>query len=194
MPRTGLSPEEIRAKAIGIALDRMRLVGADKLRLTDVAKALDLSHAALYPHFASKAELFDAAVQSWLQGTEVRLAEVAAGPGPARDRIMDWFDALYRHKRDRVLSDPELYRAFNTAMTRETPSALNHVRTLRRQLETLVDEAGIAEDPAWAAGLLFEATAAFHHPSLISHDIETDRAARMAAILGAMLAGLSAGA
>lgn len=190
MPRTGLSPEEIRSRAIEISFDRMRRAGADKLRLSDVATELDISHAALYAHFSNKAELFDAVVGSWLEGTEIALTRIAQGSGPATGRILSWFGTLYRMKQSRVREDPELYAAFNTAVTRSTPAALGHVGRLTRQLEDLVRESTRPEEAREIAALLFEATMSFHHPSLITADLETDRSDRLDRLLRALMTGL----
>ena len=60
MPRTGLTASEIKEKAIDLTIEKMRANGFDKVRLTDVAKSLGVSHAALYSHFKDKTALFDA--------------------------------------------------------------------------------------------------------------------------------------
>ena len=60
MPRTGLSPEKARQRAVEIAVARIRENGFVKLRLADVAREMGVSHAALYAHFRDKAALLDA--------------------------------------------------------------------------------------------------------------------------------------
>ncbi len=52
MPRTGMTAQQIRAKAIDITLACMRKHGFEKVRLSDVAKDLGVSHPAHYAHFA----------------------------------------------------------------------------------------------------------------------------------------------
>ena len=57
MPRTGLAPAEIKSKAVEAAMTLMRQEGFDKVRLTDIARQLGVSHAALYLHFEDKRDL-----------------------------------------------------------------------------------------------------------------------------------------
>ena len=47
MPRTGLTADQIKERAVEAALVRMREVGFEKVRLTEIAKELGVSHAAL---------------------------------------------------------------------------------------------------------------------------------------------------
>ena len=191
MPRTGLSPEEIRTRAVEITLDGMRISGFEKLRLSDVAKALGISHAALYAHFSNKAELFDAVVRAWLEEIEIELVQVSDDALPPHERILAWFETLYRLKRDRVRTDPQVYYAFGRAITHATPAALFHVQTLLAQLERLIVQADFAGDASETASLLFEATAAFHYPTLVDKNAEVDRSSRLRTILLALLKGWS---
>ncbi len=66
MPRTGLTSEQLKAKAIDCAIAQMKLVGFQRVTLSDIAKDLGVSHAALYGHFADKSALFDAVSERWL--------------------------------------------------------------------------------------------------------------------------------
>ena len=76
MPRTGLTAEEIKAKSIELTIATMRKEGFDKVRLTDIAKALGVSHAALYSHFKDKTDLLDAVSDRWLIKIDEELATI----------------------------------------------------------------------------------------------------------------------
>lgn len=191
MPRTGLAPDEIRDRALEIARMLIRDRGPDRLRLTDVARALDVSHTALYAHFPNKAALLDAVLAEWLSGPEERLADLAAAPDADAARLKEWLVLLHRLKVDRATSDPQLYAAVNTATVRETPAALAHVAALQNQLCGLAAAAGLPA-PAASAALLFEATALYHHPALIGQfggEVRIDALERLVDVL---LAGLRA--
>lgn len=166
MPRTGLAPEEIRERAIAIARLLIRDRGPDRLRLTDVAREMDVSHTALYAHFPNKAALLDAVLAQWLSDPEEKLAAFAATPNPDAVRMKEWLVLLHRLKVERATSDPQLYAAVNTATVRETPAARAHVAALLDQLGSLAAATGLPA-PAASAALLFEATALYHHPALI---------------------------
>ncbi|NDU99935.1 TetR/AcrR family transcriptional regulator [Pseudoroseicyclus tamaricis] len=191
MPRTGMSAGELRETATDVAICRMRKVGYGKLRLTDVAAEMGLSHAALYAHFSSKSDLLDAVVRRWLAEKEATLGEVAAGPGPAEARIETWALTLHRISRERALRDPEPCQAYDFASAAARPVVTAHREALRAQLAGLLGEAGFDED---GAPLMLEALRAFQHPQLVARHIEEDREPMLRRIVSTLLAGLKAGA
>ena len=194
MPRTGLTTEEIRDKAIDAALARMREHGFEKVRLSDVARALDISHAALYAHFANKAALLDAVTERWLNETDARLQALCLIDDEPLRKIRAWFVMSYRLKRARVSQDPELYRAFDVAAALKKPYVAAHLATANRQLVELVEEAAAAlggASPQEHATILFEAMTAFHHPTLMSEHAGEDREPLLERVLDAVLIGMS---
>lgn len=195
MPRTGLSAEELKEKAIDAALARIRLVGFDKARLTDIAKDIGVSHAALYAHFADKNALLDAVLGRWLSQSELKLEAVAASGGAPERRIVDWFVALYRMKRAWALDDPEPHRAFDIATALDKPFVVAHLEYLLSQLATLFAEAGPAlgaGDAREKASLAYSATAAFHHPTLVAQTARQDLEPQLRNILAHLFRGMKA--
>ncbi len=192
MPRTGLTAQEMRTKAIDAALGRMRRHGFDKVRLADVAKDLGVSHTALYPHFDDKAALFDAVTERWIHETERVLAQVCrSGRSPAA-KIEEWFLTLYWIKRDRVARDPELFRAFDVAAGTRRPVFLNYRTRTREQLAGLIREAGggLSDGEVQRCAALFiEGMVAFYHPKLLIEHCGEDRRPLAKAILSALLRG-----
>lgn len=192
MPRTGLSSEDLREKAIDVALDRMRLVGFDKVRLSDVARDVGVSHAALYAHFADKAALLDAVTERWLATVGRTASAVAMSPGEPSARMADWLVTLYQMKRKRALDDPEPHRAFDVAAALDKPFVIAHLASLIGQLTGLFAEAGPAFDgkPDVNANLLYTATAAFHHPTLVAQSAQNDREQQLRQIVERVLLGM----
>lgn len=192
MPRTGLSADELRERAINVALDRMRLVGFDKVRITDVAKDIGVSHAALYAHFADKAALIDAVTERWLSKVERTVAAVASSQGDPKDRVVEWFVSLYQMKRARALEDPEPNRAFDVATAIDKPFVIAHLSGLIGQLTDLFTEIGtaFAGDPRQNAKLAYNATAAFHHPTIIAQTAQDDREQQLRQILKILFSGM----
>src|ERR1700760_1231017 len=115
MPRTGLTADELRASAITCAQDRIRTQGFDKVRLTDVAHDLGVSHVALYAHFANKEALLDAVLERWLTETTAALDEVCRSRRKPRHKLEHWFVLQYTTKRARATGDRATYGAFETA-------------------------------------------------------------------------------
>ncbi|MFN6943007.1 MAG: TetR/AcrR family transcriptional regulator, partial [Parvibaculum sp.] len=76
-----------RDRILETARDLIRRFGGDKTNVVDIAQAMGLSHSAIYRHFRSKAEIFDALAAATM-AEEAALAEtfVDAG-GPAAERL-----------------------------------------------------------------------------------------------------------
>ncbi len=193
MPRTRLPADQLKIKAVAATLARIRLVGFEKVRLIDVARDLGVSHAALYAHFADKAALLDAVMEQWLHTAKAATVSISHGAGPAEGRIVEWFVAQYRIKRARALEDPEVYRAFDIATALDKPFVIAYLDSLRDQLGKLLGEAGLVLDGKAArdtAIVLFRATAAFHHPTLIAQTFQDDLEQDLRVILELLLKGI----
>ena len=195
MPRTGLTAPEIKEKAITATMARMRAEGFDSVRLTDIAKELGLSHAALYSHFKDKTALLDAVSERWLLEVDESLEAVCRKPKEPTEKILLWMITLNRAKVAKVLHDPELYKAFNLSIAIQKPFAKRHMETMRTQLLGLVKEA-IAKrrlrdaDPEAMAAVIQESLMAFHHPRLVAQHIEEKREPLLRLVLDSVLKGL----
>ncbi len=181
MPRTGLTAEEIKRRAVEETIALMREVGFEKVRLSDVARRLDLSHAALYMHFADKEALLDAVSDHWLRHIDETQEAICHQAKPASERIEAWFLNLHRLKRKRFLDDPELYRAFDFATEKKKAFVKRHLQTAHRQLR----------DAGRVSQILFEAMAAFHHPKMVVAHIEEKRETLLHDTFRLLLRGLS---
>ncbi len=196
MPRTGLTASEIRTKAIDATMAKMREDGFDKVRLTDIARELGLSHAALYAHFADKAALFDAVSERWLSAIDESLEAVCRKRGEPTDRMLSWMLVLHRAKVAKVLHDPELYKAFDLSTAVQKPFAQRHMDAMHGQLVGLVREA-IAKrrlrdaDPEAMAHVISDSLMAFHHPKLVAQHIGEKREPLLRLVLETVLRGLN---
>lgn len=196
MPRTGLTAEQIKEKAIEATLTKMREVGFEKVRLTDIAKELRVSHAALYAHFKDKSDLLDAVTKIWLQKLDENLESICREEKEPCDKIHDWALAIYRAKLEKVRLDPELYNAFDMASQQFKPFVKLHLENLHRQLSNLVGEA-IAKrrlrsvDQESMTEVIAAATAAFHHPRLVAFYVEEDRESLLQQVIDSVLNGLN---
>jgi AcrR family transcriptional regulator len=195
MPRTGLSPAELKERAIDVAEERLRRDGFDRIRLADIARDLSVTHVALYKHFPDKAALIDAVTTRWLHVLHETMEGVAQGPEPVGERIRTWFLTYHRLKREKVLRDPEPYRAFGSAFEEMKPSIVCHMGIIHRQLEGLVREAmeaGLLRqgDPMETALLMLETTTGFHHPKIVAERLDEDREPALKVALETTLKGL----
>lgn len=195
MPKTGLSSEEIREKALQIAEDKIRLYTFEKFRLTDIAKELKLSQAALYNHFPDKAALLDAISERWLTRTDETLERIMEKELPPRQLIVEWFLKYHELKKEKVLKDPELYKSFNMAAEMLKPFIVRHLDNLNRQLLTLIQKAIAtkeirAKSPESVVRLLLESTVSFHHPRMVLDHKDENRESLLKQLVQVMLEGL----
>ena len=158
-----------RDRILNTAEDVIRRFGPDKATVVDVARALGVSHAAVYRHVATKAELRDLVVGRWVETIMPPLRAIAAGKGAAPARLRRLFDALVAVKRQRAAKDPELFAAYRTLAVDAQSVAAAHVGELIELAATII-RAGVKEgtfrsvDAVPAARGVLVATSRFHHP------------------------------
>jgi AcrR family transcriptional regulator len=159
-----------RDAILAAAEDVIRRFGPAKATVVDVARALGVSHAAVYRHVATKAELRDLVVGRCAEATMPALRAIAAEPGPAPLRLRRFVDALIAGKRRWASTDPELFTAYRTLAADAKSAAGVHVGELVA-LAAAIIRAGIAEgtfrdvEPTTAGAAVLRATAWYHHPA-----------------------------
>ncbi|MFF3567891.1 TetR family transcriptional regulator [Nocardia jiangxiensis] len=153
----------------------LRRHGPAKATVVDVARALGVSHTAVYKHFPSKAALREAVTRRWLDRGRDSLAAIAADTSSApAARLRGWLFAVLAAKRAKATEDPQLYAAYALLVAEHSDVAAEHVADLLEQLRTLIADGFAVPDPAATARAVFDATTRFHHPA---HTAEWDCAA-----------------
>lgn len=112
------------------------------------------------------------------------------------ERIHEYFLRLHQAKLDKILHDPEIYRAFDLASESRKPFVAEHLKTVNRQLTGLVKDAIAArrlrkEPPERHVSVLLAATKDFVHPRLVAEHAHEKREALLRRTLEAVLAGLA---
>lgn len=174
----------------------LRKFGLAKTNMSDIGRALGVSHAALYRHFDGKAALRQAVVARWLHGAIRPLEAVVREEATPDVRLYRWLQTLRAFKRERARKDPELF-AMYAALVAETEGALeDHLQLLLTQIASIIGE-GMANgtfactDARRAAAAVFMATTRFHHAAHVSEWELTDSDDRFEAIWSLLLTGLS---
>jgi AcrR family transcriptional regulator len=189
---------ETRARILGAAEELLRRHGLAKTTVVDVARALAMSHANVYRHFASKTELQDAVAERWLQKIMAPLRAIVAEEGDAAERLERWVLTLAAQKRAKVLNDPELFAAYHAIAQAARAVVEAHLGGLHAQVATII-RAGAAggafevHDPDAAATAVLNATARFHHPYHVKEAGGRDTTDEIRAVMKLVLAGLRAG-
>src|ERR1700722_5234888 len=159
-----------RDRILATAEDVIRRFGPSKATVVDVARALGVSHTAVYKHVPSKAELRDLVVGRWVEATMPPLRAIVAQSGPAPQRLRKLIDALIAIKRRRAADDPELFAAYMTLATDAKSVVAAHVAEMVG-LASQVIASGVKEgvfrtvDPVAAGRAVLVATSRFHHPA-----------------------------
>jgi AcrR family transcriptional regulator len=157
-------------RILAAAEDVIRRFGPAKATVVDVARALGVSHTAVYRHVATKAELRDLVVGRWVEATMPPVRAIAALPDPAPQRLRKLIDTLIAVKRGRVAEDPELFSAYRTLAADAKSVVVAHVNELIG-LTAKVIGSGVKEgtfrtvDPLAAGRAVLVATSKFHHPA-----------------------------
>lgn len=156
-------------RIVSAAEDVLRRFGRAKATVVDVARALGVSHAAVYRHVATKAQLRDLVVGRWAEAIMPPLRAIAAQPGPAPQRLRRLFDAMIEVKRRRAAEDPELFAAYRTLAADAKAVVAAHLDELIG-VAAMVIRSGVEEgsfraiDPGAAGRAVLFATSKFHHP------------------------------
>ena len=159
-----------RERILSTAEEVIRRFGPAKATVVDVARALGVSHAAVYRHVSSKAELRDLVVARWIEGTMSPLRSIAALPAPAPERLRQLLDALIAVKRRRATDDAELFAAYRTLATGAQSVVAAHLDEMVELFAAII-RSGVEEgtfrptDPVASGRAVLMATAWFHHPS-----------------------------
>jgi AcrR family transcriptional regulator len=163
-------PPLTRERILDTAEDVVRRFGPAKATVVDVARALGVSHAAVYRHVATKAELRNLVVGRGVAATMPPLRAIATQPGPAPQRLRRPFDTLIAGKRRRAADDPELFAAYQMLAADARPVAAAHIEELVG-LAAMVIRSGVKEgtfrtiEPVTAGPAVLLATSSFHHPA-----------------------------
>jgi AcrR family transcriptional regulator len=178
------------------AEDVVRRFGPTKATVVDVARALGVSHAAVYRHVATKAELRDLVVKRWIDTIMPPLRTIVTDSGPAAQRLRNFIDTLVATKRRRAIEDPELFTAYRTLAADSRSVTDDHVNELV-ELGAIIIGAGTEEgtfktiDPSSASRAVLMATSRFHHPAHASEWADPTLDAAFADLWKLLMDGLS---
>ncbi len=187
-----------RDRILAAAEDVIRRFGPDKATVVDVARALGVSHAAVYRHVASKADLRDLVVGRWMEAMMAPLRAIVERPGPAPQRLRRLFDALIAVKRRRATEDPEVFAAYLALAADAKSVVAAHVEELVGLAAEVIRD-GVKDrtfrkvDPAAAGRAVLLATSWFHHPAHAAEWGEAGIDAEFEEVWGMVMDGLRVG-
>lgn len=186
----------LRDRAVEKARARVQRDGFDTLRLSDVARDLGVTHAALYKYFTDKQDLIDAINVQWMDEINSELQAICNHDESATFRIQQWFLTLYEMRRDKVLKNAREYASYIRTEELRRPCAQQDALQRKEQLVGLVqaamDTGQIRQgDSRSVAGLLLSATDHFIHPAFIASHVLEDKKNDFKQLLHVLIRGLA---
>jgi len=154
------------------AEDAILRFGVKKANVQDVARALDVSHPAIYRYFESKTQLWNAVADRWLEQIAIHRNEILISTLPADIKLHDWFLELYTSKHDSALNDPEMFATYSALVAESGDVLKAHLAALICDISKIISE-GVSqgiffiEDPDITASSMLLAFTHFHHPAMI---------------------------
>jgi AcrR family transcriptional regulator len=166
------SPDQ---KILDLAGEHLRHFGPKRTTIVGIAEAAGMSHANVYRYFPSKQALIEAVTALWLKPLEGALRVIVEGQDPAYDKLERALVALQRAYREKMDSDPILFRLLCEAIEKGHVVARKHRNRVQSEIQAIVEE-GIGsgsfrmQDRRRAMALVFDLAHRFIQPVSIALD------------------------
>lgn len=147
--------------------------GPTKANVQDIARALNVSHPVIYRHYDSKAKLWDAVVERWLDRASAPLNDILNEPLSSDIKLYRWLEALFKGKRQSAINEPELYAIYTTLAAQSSEVLHQHITHLIEDIIKIikqgVDEGVFVKDnPEQTALAIVDAFTRFYHPAHVN--------------------------
>ncbi|MFN3549229.1 MAG: TetR family transcriptional regulator [Mesorhizobium sp.] len=189
-----------RDRILDTAAEQVRRFGEAKTNVVDIAKAMGLSHSAIYRHFRSKADIFDALAARTMAEEADLASRFASADGPAAERLRGLVLALHRSKLAKLGEDPEIHGLYRRIVAERPDLVADYARRMtalvRRVLEDGVERGAFhIRDLDAAAGVVRDAVTAFVHPAHVEQAVlaGVDMEPRLQAVIDALVTAFEAG-
>ena len=155
---------------LNAAEEVIRRFGPEKANISDVAKSLKVSHAALYRYFDGKTALWNAVTERWLTHMNATSTVILKEDIPADLKLFRLLEDFAEAKRRSAINDPEMFANYiKVAHSSVEVIEKNIEEGINRIKESIVQ--GISEgifftkSPYEAARSVYFATSAFINPN-----------------------------
>lgn len=167
---------DYRDRILDTAAEQVRRFGEAKTNVVDIAKAMGLSHSALYRHFRSKADIFDALAARTMAEEADLAARFATTDGSAVDRLRGLVLALHRSKRAKLDEDPEIHGLYRRIMAERPELIADYGRRMTRLVRQVLEDGVvrgefIIRDLDAAAGVVRDTVTVFVHPAHVEQAV-----------------------
>lgn len=181
------------APEIIAAADRLLArYGYRRMTVEDIAREADIGKGSIYLHFPSKEAVILAVINRHIEATLDVLRQLAAGPGPAGERLADMLVARVLERFDRFLPYRE---SLHETLAAIRPALLaqreNQLRQEARIFSRVIEELG---GPPGAARMLLAATNSYLPYYLSAEELGSRARLRreVSGLAGLLVAGVAA--
>ena len=195
---TNDSPDH-RDRILDTAAEQVRRFGEAKTNVVDIAKAMGLSHSAIYRYFRSKSDIFDALAARTMAEEADLAARFAKSDGSAAERLRGLVLALHRSKRAKLGDDPEIHGLYRRILAERPDLVADYARRMTALVRQVLED-GIARgefrirDLDVAAGVVRDAVTVFVHPAHVEQAVVAglEMEPRLQAVVDILVAGFAA--
>ncbi len=170
----------------------IRRFGPDKANITDVAKLLKVSHAALYRYYNGKTDLWNAVTERWLTSLHAHSNDILKEDNPADIKLFNLLEDFAESKRRSSVNDPEMFANY-------IKLAHSSIKVIEKSIEEGIDRIkdiivqGISEgiffteSPDQAARAVYLSTGVFINPNSFE---DPNRKQDIESVLNLLIRGL----
>ncbi|MCF6370418.1 TetR/AcrR family transcriptional regulator [Rhizobium halophilum] len=188
-----------RDRILDTAAEQVRRFGEAKTNVVDIAKAMGVSHSAIYRHFGSKAEIFDALAARTMAEEAELTSRFVNSDGSAAERLRGLVLALHRSKRAKLGDDPEIHGLYRRILVERPDLVADYARRMTALVRQVLEDGSargefrIGNLDA-AAGVVRDAVTVFVHPAHVEQAVVAglDMEPRLQAVVDMLVAAFSA--
>lgn len=152
---------------------QVRRFGEGKTNVVDIARALGVSHAALYRFYPSKSAIMDAIVQEAMDDEARLAARHIETDGPAADKLTAMLLDLHRRKRERFEGDEEIHNLYRRIVVERPDMIAAYADRITALIARLIGKAvqrgeWKIDDVDRAAGVVRDAGMIYVHPAFVA--------------------------
>lgn len=170
----------------------IRHFGPDKANITDVAKLLKVSHAAIYRYYNGKAALWNAVTERWLTRLHAPSNDILKEDGLADIKLYHLLENFAEAKRLSAINDPEMFANYiklaQSSMEVIKKSIADGIDSIEKVIVQGIKE-GIffTKFPNQAARSVYLATSVFIYPNSFE---DPERKQNIDSVVNLLLRGL----
>lgn len=170
----------------------IRRFGPDKANITDVAKLLKVSHAALYRYYNGKTALWSAVTERWLTNLHAASKDILKEDYPADIKLFLLLEDFAEAKRRSAINDPEMFAHYlklaqssMEVLEKSIEEGINRIQEII--VQGITEGIFFTESPHQAAKTVYLATSVFIYPNSFE---DPERKQKIESVVKLLIRGL----